>query len=375
MHYIYLSGQCFENLKQKYTTKQMDRMTDILISPPGISGYYFPAEWATHRATWLSYPHDDSYSWPGTLPRIFPYYHSFIKELAKSEEVCINVRDEALRLKVHSQLEEAGVDTSKITLLIHPTNDAWCRDHGPAFLVNPAAEPSKVIVSWQYNAWGNKYPHDLDEQIPGLVGKHLGLPVFYPGIVMEGGAVDFNGAGTLLTTTQCLLHENRNPHLLQHEIEDYLRNYYGVSQVLWLDDGIDGDDTNGHIDDIARFFSETGVVTMVETSRSDPNHAILQENLRKLKSFRLLNGKQLDIAEIQMPKPVIYEDQRLPASYANFYIANQSVIVPNFRCKEDDRAMRVLEECFPGRSIIGIDSVEIIWGLGSFHCLSQQEPL
>jgi agmatine deiminase len=191
---------------------------------------------------------------------------------------------------------------------------------------------------------------------------------------MEGGAVEFNGERTLLTTTQCLLHENRNPGLLQHEIEEYLREFYGVDQILWLDEGIEGDDTNGHIDDISRFFSADGIVTMVETRKSEFNHAVLADNLKKIKTFRLRNGKQPDIVELPMPKPVIYDGQRLPASYANFYIANKSVIVPNFRCKEDDQAMRILEECFPSRSIIGIDSVEIIWGLGSFHCLSQQEP-
>lgn len=337
-------------------------------------GYFFPAEWSKHRATWLSYPHSGSYSWPGTLDRIFPFYNRFILELSRGEEVCINVRDEGLREKVRADLERIGTDMAKITLLLHPTNDAWCRDHGPAFLINPAAGERKVIVSWGYNAWGNKYDHDLDEQIPGLIGKHLGLRVFYPGIVMEGGSVDFNGKGTLLTTTQCLLNENRNPGLLQHEIEEYLGNYYGVDQILWLDEGIEGDDTNGHIDDITRFFREDAIVTMVETNRLDPNHSILDQNLKRLKGFRLLNGKQPDIAEIPMPKPVIYDGQRLPASYANFYIANDRVIVPNFQCKEDDKAMRILEECFPDRTITGIDSVEIIWGLGSFHCLSQQEP-
>lgn len=337
-------------------------------------GYRFPAEWAEHRATWLSYPHEDSYSWPGTLDRIFPFYNRFIKELSRGEQVCINVRNSALKDKVAHDLTMLDTDMSKITLLIHPTNDAWCRDHGPAFLTNPLAKDPKVIVSWKYNAWGDKYAHDLDEQIPGLIAEHLHLPVFFPGIVMEGGAVDFNGNGSLLTTTQCLLHENRNPGLFQHEIEEYLQNYYGVEQVLWLDEGIDGDDTNGHIDDITRFFREDAVVTMVEPKQSDANHKILQENLSQLKKMRLLNGKQLDIAEICMPKPVVYDGQRLPASYANFYIGNQSVIVPNFQCKEDDQAMRVLEECFPNRNIIGIDSVEIIWGLGSFHCLSQQEP-
>jgi agmatine deiminase len=288
--------------------------------------------------------------------------------------VCINVRSAEVQKNLLKDLEEFGVDMTRITTLIHPTNDAWCRDHGPAFLLRESTEHPKSIVSWLYNAWGDKYPHDLDVQIPGRVATVLGLPVYFPGIVMEGGAVEFNGAGTLLTTTQCLLHENRNPDMFQHEIEEYLREFYGVEQILWLDEGIDGDDTNGHIDDIARFFKEDGIITMVEPKKSDPNQSILAENLKNLKTFRLLNGKQPDIVEIPMPKPVIYEDQRLPASYANFYITNDSIIVPTFRCSEDDQAMRLLEECFPTRQIVGIDSVEIIWGLGSFHCLSQQEP-
>ena len=346
----------------------------ILHPTPGDLGYSFPAEWQRHRATWLSYPHSDSYSWPGTLENIFPFYNAFIKEISKGERVCINVRNEALKDEVMKSLDDIGTDLSQIDLLIHPTNDSWCRDHGPAFLVNPRSAPSKVIVSWRYNAWGNKYAHDLDERIPSLAGQFLDLPVYFPGIVMEGGAVDFNGEGTLLTTTACLLHENRNPGLLQHEIEEYLINFYGVKQVLWLEDGIEGDDTNGHIDDITRFFKPDGVITMVEPNRSDPNHAILEENLRKLRTFRLLSGKQPDIVEIPMPDPVVFEDQRLPASYANFYISNNSVIVPLYRCKQDEQAIRILEQCFPDRKVSGIDSVEIIWGLGSWHCLSQQEP-
>ena len=351
-------------------------MANSIIHPtPADMGYSFPAEWHKHRATWLSYPHEDSYSWPGTLQGIFPYYNAFIRELSKGERVCINVRNEGLKDEVMNELGKAGADLSMIDMLIHPTNDAWCRDHGPAFLLNPAADKPKVVVSWKYNAWGNKYPHYLDEQIPGLAAKYLGLPVFYPGIVMEGGAVDFNGDGTLLTTTACLLHENRNPHLLQHEIEEYLMSFYGVKHVLWLDEGIEGDDTNGHIDDITRFFKPDGVITMVEPDKNDSNHAILDANLKKLKTFRLLNGKQLDVVELPMPDPVVFEDQRLPASYANFYISNNSVIMPLYRCKQDEQAIRLLEQCFPDRKVVGIDSVEIIWGLGSWHCLSQQEPL
>ena len=337
-------------------------------------GYQFPAEWHKHRATWLSYPHNDSYSWPGTLDRIFPSYNRFICEISQGERVGINVRDEKLKEKVIYDLMLTGTNMKHVDLFMHPTNDAWCRDHGPAFLLNPRSKEPKVIVSWKYNAWGDKYPHDLDERIPGLIAKRLQIPVFYPGIVMEGGGVEFNGAGTLLTTKACLLHENRNADLDQEKIEGYLRDFYGVEQILWLGDGIDGDDTNGHIDDMTRFFKEDGVVTVVETNRYDPNYQILKENLKQLKEMRLMNGKQLDIAEIHMPKPVIYEDQRLPASYANFYICNHSVIVPTYRCKQDDQAMSILEECFPDRKIVGIDSVEIIWGLGSFHCLSQQEP-
>jgi agmatine deiminase len=341
---------------------------------PKKQGYFFPAEWHEHRATWLSYPHDDSYSWPGTLPRIFMYYNSFIRELSMGETVRINVRNEALKEKVWNDLTSAGAKMENIELYLHPTNDAWCRDHGPAFLIRPGTSDPKAVVSWKYNAWGDKYPSDLDDRIPELIAGRFGLPVYFPGIVMEGGAVDFNGKGTLLTTTACLLHPNRNPGLSQAVIEEYLIEYYGVEQALWLDDGIAGDDTNGHVDDITRFFREDAVVTVVEPNRSDYNHEPLAKNLQLLKKMRLLSGKQFDIAEIPMPSPVIYEDQRLPASYANFYIGNRSVIVPTYRCKQDDVAMRTLEECFPDRKIIGIDSTEIIWGLGSFHCLSQQEP-
>jgi agmatine deiminase len=339
------------------------------------SGFYFPAEWEKHRATWLSYPHDNSYSWPGTLQRVFPFFNRFIRELSKHEDVCINVRDEELRVKVESDLFRSGVEMSSIRILIHPTNDAWCRDHGPAFVVNKHAGVPKAIVKWMFNAWGDKYPHDLDNRIPELIAGCLGLKVFHPGIVMEGGSVDFNGKGSVITTRACLLNPNRNPGLDENQIVFYLCEYYGVEQVLWLNEGIDGDDTNGHIDDIARFFKVDGLISMVEPKRSDPNHAILSANLKQLGSMRLLSGKQPDIAEIPMPEPVIYENQRLPASYANFYIANDVVIVPVFGCRQDQVACDILEECFPDRKIVDIDSREIIWGLGSFHCLSQQEPL
>ena len=224
---------------------------------------------------------------------------------------------------------------------MHPTNDAWCRDHGPAFRGQHRCGTKKIIVDWGYNAWGGKYPpFDLDDNIPTLIAQHYKIPVVYPGIVMEGGSVDFNGKGTVLTTTSCLLNTNRNPHLDQGQIEQYLHDYYGVENILWLGDGIVGDDTDGHIDDLTRFVNENTVVTVVEENKKDENYSILQENLKSLKKLRLENGKPLDIVELPMPAAVVYEDMRLPASYANFYIGNKYVIVPTFQDKNDDRAVQ-----------------------------------
>ncbi|MGC4102730.1 agmatine deiminase family protein [Ferruginibacter sp.] len=338
-------------------------------------GYYFPAEFAKHSATWLSWPHKEA-SWPGKIHTIYPYYSQFIKELTKGEKVCINVNDENMREFAVQHLQTAGVNLDKVEFFFHPTNDAWCRDHGPAFLINPGAtENKKVIVDWGYNAWGNKYPpFDLDDVIPTLIGKHYNIPVYNPGIVMEGGSVEFNGKGTIMTSTACLLNPNRNPHLNQGQIEKYLYDYYGAEQILWVNDGIVGDDTDGHIDDTVRFVNEDTVLTVVEENKQDENYQLLQDNLKQLQQMRLLNGKQLNIVELPMPDAVVYDDQRLPASYANFYIANHAVIVPIFNCKKDEAALITIQSCFPGREVVGIDSTEIIWGLGSFHCMSQQEP-
>jgi len=338
-------------------------------------GYYFPAEFAPHQATWLSWPHKEA-SWPGKIQAIYPYYSQFVKEVSLGEQVCINVNNKQMLSFATECLQNAGVDVSKVSFCIHPTNDAWCRDHGPAFLINPEAEQKKIIVDWNYNAWGNKYPpYDLDDVIPTSISKHYNIPVYHPGIVMEGGSVEFNGEGTILTSTACLLNANRNPELSQPDIEMYLHNYYGVDQILWIDDGIVGDDTDGHIDDTVRFVNADTVLAVIEEDKEDENYELLQKNLHQLKALRLLNGKQLNIVELPMPDAVIFDGQRLPASYANFYIANASVIVPTFRCKKDDKALQIIQESFPERTVIGIDSTDIIWGLGSFHCLSQQEPL
>lgn len=348
--------------------------SDLNLLSPDALGYKFPAEFAPHEATWLSWPHKEA-SWPGKIDAIYPSYALFIKYLALSEKVRINVANEAMKTFALGHLERAGVPLAQVEFFMHPTNDAWCRDHGPAFLINPDADIKKVIVDWNYNAWGNKYPpYDLDDVIPTLIGKHFNIPVYNPGIVMEGGSVEFNGNGTLLTSTCCLLNENRNPQFNQKEIENYLYNFYGVDQILWVADGIVGDDTDGHIDDTVRFVNTDTVITVVESNKQDENYELLQTNLKQLKGMRLLNDKQLNIVELPMPDAVIYEDQRLPASYANFYISNQHVIVPTFRCDKDDTALQIIQDCFPKREVVGIDSTDIIWGLGSFHCLSQQEP-
>lgn len=344
-------------------------------STPRELGYYFPAEFEQHEATWLSWPHKEA-SWPGKIDAIYPNYSLFIKYLSQSEKVRINVGNEDMKNFALEHITKAGANLQNVEFFLHPTNDAWCRDHGPAFVINPNAAQKKAIVDWGYNAWGAKYPpFDLDDVIPTLIGKHYNLPVFYPGIVMEGGSVEFNGAGTVLTSTCCLLNENRNPHLNQQQIEQFLYDYYGMKQVLWVDEGIVGDDTDGHIDDTVRFVNEDTVITVIEENKADGNYGLLQHNLKQLQQMRLLNGKQLNIVELPMPDEIIFEDQRLPASYANFYIANKYVIVPVFGSKNDDKALQIIASCFPGREIVGIDSVDIIWGLGSFHCLSQQEPL
>lgn len=343
------------------------------MNTPKASGYSFPAEWYPHEATWLTWPYLDD-SFPGKLDIIYPYYIQFIKEITLGEKVRINIPNECEKEKLMMLLDIANVDLKQVEIFIHPTNDVWCRDHGPAFVINKEANEKKAVVSWEFNAWGGKYPAELDNQIPEKIATFYGLPLYKPGIIMEGGSVDFNGKGTILTTSACLLNKNRNPHLTQNDIERYLLDFYGADQVFWLGDGIAGDDTDGHIDDITRFVNEDTVVTAIEHNSSDENYLPLKENFEVLSKLKLTGGKQLNIIELPMPDAVFYEGKRLPASYANFYICNAAVIVPTFRCKKDDKAIDILSEVFTDRPVIGIDSTDIIWGLGSFHCLSQQEP-
>ena len=341
---------------------------------PKEQGYYMPAEWARHEATWLTYPKNPD-SWPGKIETIYPSYHLFVKTLAECEQVHINVDDETMLQHVKTELEAIEANMKNIHLHVIPSNDAWCRDHGPAFLLNRNDVAKRAMVNWNHNAWGGKYPYELDTEVPVRIHELMPeVPMFTPNIVMEGGSIDVNGVGDLLTTTSCLLNPNRNPQLNQDQIEGYLRDYYGVNNIIWLGDGIVGDDTDGHVDDLSRFVNEDTIITAVEEDVWDENYEPLQKNLKMLNRCRLASGKQPTVVELPMPDVVFYDGQRLPASYANFYIANGKVIFPTYRCLTDNEAAYILEVCFPDHEVIGIDSTDIIWGLGSFHCLSQQMP-
>jgi agmatine deiminase len=341
---------------------------------PKEEGYFFPAEWHPHVATWITFPHND-HSWQEEkLGQMYPEYFALIKAISVGEQVRINVNSVELKSFVESQLPVYGIDPSKIEFNIQKTNDAWCRDHGPAFLVKERSS-DRLLVDWEYNAWGGKYPpFEEDNSLPLTIASHLSLPYVSPGIIMEGGSVDFNGAGTVLTSRSCLLNPNRNPDLNQAQIEEYVKNFYGVSQVLWVSDGIVGDDTDGHIDDTVRFVNSNTVIAMVEPNELDENHAVLAANLKELKQMVLLDGSPLKVVEIPMPDAVVIDGFRAPGSYANFYICNAGVLVPIFGCPQDEIALGILGELFTDRPVIGLSAREIIWGQGSFHCLTQQEP-
>ena len=342
---------------------------------PADAGFRMPAEWARHRGTWLSWPHRES-SWPDKFEPVPAVFAEMVRHLAPREEVHINVGTAELEAGARAALARAGVPDVNVFFHRHPTNDAWCRDHGPIFVQRPRnGRIEQLIVDWGYNAWGGKYPpFEDDDRIPTSIGAKFGIPVVHPGIVMEGGSIDVNGLGTLLTTEACLLHPNRNPTLSKGQIEEYLHDYLGVDHFLWLGDGIEGDDTDGHVDDLTRFVNPTTVVTVVEEDPADRNYRPLQENLERLARMTDQDGRALDIVTLPMPRPMYEGDQRLPASYANFYVANGAVLMPAYDPEQDDVAAAALARCFPDRTIIPIDCTDLVWGLGAIHCVTQQWP-
>ncbi len=340
---------------------------------PASLGFRMPAEWEPQAAIWLSWPHKRA-SWPGHF-RPIPYkFAEIVATISRFQDVRINAAL-PLQRRARALVAKAGADLKRVTFYNHPTNDAWCRDHGPIFVKHDRTG-EVALTDWKYNAWGDKYPpYQHDNQIPPRIARALGLRRFVKEMVLEGGSIDVNGRGLLLTTEACLLHPNRNPDLNRSQIEQALRDMLGVHTILWLGDGIVGDDTDGHIDDLSRFFQEDGIVTVVETNRRDKNYRILQENLERLRSLRTPQGRKFKLVELPMPKPSFCDGQQLPASYANFLIINGAVLMPAFRQpKKDAEAAEVLAGCFPGRQIIPVDCLELVWGLGTLHCISQQQP-
>ena len=343
-------------------------------STPSQLGYRMPAEWEKHEATWLSWPHKDGISFPDAYHSILPVLAKMVDALGDSEPVQINVRDADEEAEVRGHLKKPKARAEHVTFRHIPTNEPWCRDHGPMFLTRKE-EPRLAVVDWDYNAWGWKYPpFDEDDEVPSRVAELLGAPAYKPGMVLEGGSIDVNGTGTLLTTASCLLNPNRNPDLTKAEIEQRLKDFIAVTNVLWLGDGIEGDDTDGHIDDLTRFVSKDTVVTVVEEDESDANYDPLQANLARLREMAVEDESPMKVLTLPMPGKIVKQGQRLPASYANFYIANKVVLMPVFQDTSDAWASSVLQKVFPKRKVVQIDCRELIWGLGAFHCLTQQQP-
>jgi agmatine deiminase len=334
-----------------------------------------PAEWEPQAAVWLAWPHNpDTWTAHG-IADVRRVYMETIRALGPTQRIHMLVNDEEAEMLARDTMIDAGVNYSPVSFFRIPTRDTWVRDYGPTFVVHRRTR-DVAMVKWEFNAWGGKY-EDLkaDTEVPFSMNRHLGLEIFDAGIVLEGGSIEVNGRGTVLTTEQCLLNPNRNPDLNRKEIEARLRDYLGLSHVVWLDEGIVGDDTDGHVDDIARFVDPNTIVCVVEQDRDDENYEPLRENHERLLRAVDQDGKNFRV--IPLPTPGVISDSsgRLPASYANFYIGNAAVVVPIFGVPADDYALDVLRECFPGRHVIGVDSRHMVAGLGAIHCCSQQQPV
>jgi len=331
-----------------------------------------PAEWETHEAVWLAWPYDRD-SFPN-LEGAENAFSRFVAEVSEDERVELLVTDELMEGKAKRLLEQNAANLEAVNFHILKYADIWFRDYGPIFVVN--REHKKLAMTkWIFNAWGNKYKELLpDNEIPYAMNKLLKLPQFETGMVLEGGSIEVNGKGTLLTTRQCLLNPNRNPALSKSNIENTLRDYLGATNIIWLKSGIEGDDTDGHIDDIARFVSPSTVLCAYQDDKSDPDYQALRENLEILNSATDQDGRKLEVIRLPVPGRVGPPEKRLPASYANFYIGNSKVLVPTFSVKNDERAIEVIRSAFPGRKVVGINAYFLAFGCGTFHCMSQQQP-
>jgi agmatine deiminase len=348
---------------------------------PHLLGYHMPAEWEPHAATWLAWPHNRS-DWPGKFDAIPWVFADIIRHLARVEDVNLIVASAREKKTAQEVLKRSYVDISRVKFHLWPTNRIWTRDSGPIFIKN---SDSVALTHWRFNAWAKYSDWKHDCQLPARIAKKLNFKHFTPTlelnrkphhVVLEGGSIDVNGQGLMLTTEECLLSsvQQRNPGLTRAQLEQIFADFLGIEKVIWLGRGIQGDDTHGHVDDISRFVAPDTVLTAVEPSRADANHELLQENLRRLRAATDLNGRKLQIVELPLPRPVIFRGQRLPASYANFYIANHLVLTPTFNDPNDRVALNILAGLFPDREIIGIHCRDFIWGLGAIHCMTQQQP-
>jgi agmatine deiminase len=333
-----------------------------------------PAEWEPHAATWIGWPHNVT-DWPGKFPPIPWVYGEIVRQLAPGEVVRILVDSRGQQTQASRILKKAGVDLARVDFLRFPTNRGWTRDFGPIFV---RGETGLAIARFHFNAWAKYKDWKKDEKIPECAAKHFKLPLIDAKIVLEGGSIDVNGRGTLITTEECLLDPNvqtRNPGLSRLELETVFRDILGITNTLWLDKGIAGDDTHGHVDDLCRFVKPGTVVLCREDNPKDANYRALAANRERLQGMHLEKGASIEVIDLPMPAPLYFDGVRLPASYANFYIANAAVLVPTFNDPKDRTALGILAELFPDRPVVGIHAVDLVWGLGTLHCLTQQEPI
>lgn len=340
-----------------------------------LRGYRMPAEWEPHRATYLVWPHNPE-TWPGKFAPVPGAFAKIAAGLSHFEQVRLLLRDEQIARQAEEMLAAAGAELARTERRVIATNDSWVRDFGPTFVVPRAGGGEPLAIDWRFNSWGGKYPGaELDDAIPHRLAETYGFEVVDAPIVLEGGSIDCNGRGSLLVTESCLLNPNRNGGLSRAGIEQWLGAFLGAHNVLWLGGGIAGDDTDGHVDDIARFVAPDAIVAVTEDDPADENYRVLRDNLNRLQAMRDQDGRPFRIQTLPMPPALYYEGQRLPASYANFHIANGAVLVPTFDCPTDQAALAILARLFPDRKVLGFPCRDLVWGLGAIHCLSQQHPL
>lgn len=360
------------------------RQSEISISTLATDGYRMPAEWEPHAATWIAWPHNVK-DWPGRFAPIPWVYAEIVRQITRDELVYILVDGREAREKAARLLRKTGVDLSRVSFFYIKTDRVWTRDFGPIFVVRDAAGKKREVAmtNWHFNAWAKYDDWHNDDAVPDKLATKLKLQQWKPTagdkaqrVVLEGGSIDLNGRGLLLTTEECLLSEvqQRNPGLSREQIEAVMAEYLGIKKVLWLRNGIAGDDTHGHVDDLARFTDPSTIAIVNEPDKSDINHEPLEENVKLAKRMTDHRGKPMRVVTLPMPEPVIFAGQRLPASYANFYITNRSVLVPTFNDKSDRIALATLQELFPTRRVVGIHCLELVWGLGTLHCMTQQQP-